>query len=196
MSDTYVVSVLAPSKVVHTDLSLAIVNSKLGYFRYLSDSDYLNCVDSHRSKICQKRNIEMFLQPGCRDMQCNTWHQVTVHDLTNTEIMIISHKNSTAILSCLGMEGRSITVPQAGICYLDTKCSLRSDTFRIDDVSFNKYYIDNAISLDFKVLSETDMSAYKPVTQEQITQKNLSASNLIDLAMEFNNRTVKSLENF
>ena len=81
------------------------------------------------------------------------------------------------------MEDRYITVPQAGICYLDTKCSMRSDTFRIDNLSFNKYYIDNAISLDFKVLSETDMSAYKPVTQKQIIQMNLSPSNMIDLLL-------------
>ena len=196
MSDTHTVAVLEPSKVVHADLGLAIINSKLGYYRYLSDSDYLNCVDSHKSKICQKRNIEMIIQRGCRSMQCNNWTQVTVHDLTNTEIMIISQKNSTATLSCLGMEDRSIYVPQAGICYLDTKCSLRSDSFRIDDLSFNKYYIDNSIALDFKVLSETDMSAFRPVTQIQIKQMNLTASNLINLAMEFNNRTDDSLEKF
>ena len=74
------------------------------------------------------------------------------------------------------MEDRSIYVPQAGICW--------SDTFRIDDLSFNKYYIDNTIALDFQVLSETDMSAYKPVMQNQIKLMNRSASNLIDLAME------------
>ena len=73
MSNTHIVAVLEPSKVVHSDLSLAIINSKLGYFRFLSDSDYLSCVNPHRSKICQKRNIEMFRQPGCRSMQCNNW---------------------------------------------------------------------------------------------------------------------------
>ena len=55
MTDTHIVAVLKPCKVVHSDISLAIINSKLGYFRYLSDSDYLNCIDSHRSKIYQKK---------------------------------------------------------------------------------------------------------------------------------------------
>ena len=71
-----------PSNTIHTDLGIAVVNLKLRYFRYLSNTNYLNCIETVNTKVCQKRHIEIHFDRACDPIQCKNWASIVAHDLT------------------------------------------------------------------------------------------------------------------
>ena len=195
-SEKNAVTVLRPDNILHTDLALAVINKKAGSYRYLSDSDYLKCVDQGVIKMCQKRNIAIQFDRSCEFRNCPKWATIVVHDLTNTEILMILPPNQTAVLACLGEKEKQVYLPSSGICKLNTKCSLVSNLFRIEAYSFNKFTVESDSGFKFEVLAQSDVQAFRPVTQDQIKRLAKNSSDLIDLAFKLNNETVAEMTEF
>ena len=88
--------------------------------------------------ICQKRKIDILPEHGCsiRLGNCPVWATTVVHDLTNTEIMLLLPKQTEATISCDGSKSVNIDLPMRAILNLDLGCELRADIFQIDRISF------------------------------------------------------------
>ena len=130
------VRILSPSNTIHTDLGNAVVNLKLRYFRYLSNTDYLNCIERVNTKVCQKRHIEIHFDRACNPMQCKDWASIVAHDLTNTEILIIQIENTSAVLDCVGQAPKTVNIPKSAILELSTECSLQSGRITVGRISY------------------------------------------------------------
>ena len=197
MSDRNEVMILSPSNMLHSDLGIALVNRKARYFRYLSDSDYLRCIPTESTKVCQKRHIEIDFDVNCDPNECADWANLVVHDLTNTEIMVIQPTPTSATLECPNSSAaRSVMVPASAIIRISTECSLSSKRYRIDKLSFAKFEWDRQTGIDYNVESESSVRAFRPVSQEQITKLTNDSGKQIELAMSLNNQTVAQLEEY
>ena len=196
MSESNSITILKPNNVLHTDLGLAVVNYKASYYRYLSNTDFLRCINHEKIKMCQKRNIEIDLDRACNVRVCSKWANIVAHDLTNSEILMILPPNQTATLTCKDRDPVTVRLPAAGICKLSTSCSLISDLFMIDSFAFNRHIRDEVADIQFEVLAQNDASVFKPVTQDQITDLNETAKGTIELAMRLNNETILELEKY
>ena len=181
---------------MHTDLGLAVINKKASYYRYLSNTDFLRCINHGKIKMCQKRNVEIVLDRACSVATCKKWANIVAHDLTDSEILLIVPPNKTATLTCKDREPVSVRLPTAGICKLSTSCSLVSEFFKIDSFAFNRHIRDEVADIDFEVLTQTDASAFMPVTQEQISDLNQTSRDAIELAFKLNNETIDELAKF
>ena len=115
------------------------MNLKLRYFRYLSNTDYLNCIETVNTKVCQKRHIEIHFDRACDPLQCKNWASIVAHDLTNTEILIIQKENSSAVLDCIGQAPQTVNIPQSAIIEISTECSLQSSRITIGRISYTKF---------------------------------------------------------
>ena len=60
------------------------------FSRYLSRSDYQNCIPGKDSRLCQKRRVEIVPHHGCgiKLQNCGIWATTVARDRSNTEIMI------------------------------------------------------------------------------------------------------------
>ena len=52
MSESNSITILKPSNMLHTDLGLAVINKEASYYRYLSNTDFLRCINHGKIKIC------------------------------------------------------------------------------------------------------------------------------------------------
>ena len=104
--------------------------------------------------------------------------------------------NQTATLTCKDKDPVTVRLPMAGICKLSTSCSLISDRFKIDSFAFNRHIRDEVADIQFEVLAQNDASVFKPVTQDQINDLNVTAKGAIELAMRLNNETILELEKY
>ena len=77
-----------------------------------------------------------------------------------------------------------------------SKCSLQSDLFRVNAITFNIFKDDGESDVNFGILAQSDALTFKPVTQGQIMELNISASNLISKAMRLNNDTAFELDRY
>ena len=138
MSETHRAQVLDPHNQIHPDLSITAVNEGGNFFRYLSDTDYHNCIVTEGKKICQKRRIEILPAHGCsiRLRNCDVWATTVAHDITNTEIMILLPKESQAKISCDDGNTSTVTLPIRAIISLSMHCDLYSESFHISKISF------------------------------------------------------------
>ena len=89
--------------------------------------------------MCQKRHIEIDFDPDCDPTECKDWANIVVHDLTNTELIIVQNNQSTATLDCVGEQPTSVVFPNSAIIKLSTDCSLSRRRFNIDRISFAKF---------------------------------------------------------
>ena len=195
-SESHSVTILKPDNVLHSDLSLAVVNRRNSFYRYLTDSDYLHCHSQGGHKMCQKRSIEIQFDQTCRKGECDAWANIIVHDLAIDEIMFLLPPNQTATLACQDEKERTVILPQSGICRLSTKCSLDNNLFRVNAITFNVIKDESETDIKFGILVQNDALAFKPVTQSQIRKLNMSAGTLISKAMRLNNDTAIELDMF
>ena len=191
MSDRNEVVILSPSNILHADLGIALVNKRSRCYRLLSNSDYLRCIETARTKVCQKRHIEIDFDPECDPIECKDWANVVVHDLTNTELIIVQANETTATLECVGEQPTSVVIPNSAIIKLSTDCSLHNKRFNIDRISFAKFEWDTQMTVKFSI--EVERS---PVSQDQINRISNYSAMQIDLANELNNLTLTQLEEF
>ena len=194
MTEKQTLAILKPENILHSDLSLAVINERANYYRYLSDSDYMNCIDADQAKICQKRHIEISFKPDYRPDTCEKWAPMAVHDLSDTEILIISPSNVTAQLLCPGVR-EQVTIPATGISRLGKQCELISQHFRVGKFSFHKH--EPASDYRFQVAVQSfDSRAFRPVSQAHIDNLTSTSSAVIKMAVALNDETLMDLNNF
>ena len=111
MSDSNHVRILSPANILFSDLGVALLNKKLRYYRFLSDTDYLNCVNTENLKVCQKRHIKISYDPDCNPNMCKKWANIVAHDLTHTEIIVIQETTTSATLDCINQKERTVQIP-------------------------------------------------------------------------------------
>ena len=97
-STTYVLELIESKKQSNADLPMVVRNEQDNTYRYLSNSDYVNCQDVLNSKLCQKRPIKIFPTDTCqRAEECDEWTAIVVHDITNTKIIVQTPKSNDAL---------------------------------------------------------------------------------------------------
>ena len=63
MSDTNKVKILTPANTRHSDLSIALLNQKMLYYRLLSDVDYMSCIETGPDKSLPKKAYQDHVRP-------------------------------------------------------------------------------------------------------------------------------------
>ena len=194
MTEKLTLAVLEPDNVAHSDISLAVLSDRASFYRFLSDSDYTACIEAGENKICQKRQIEIDFDDLCRPGSCSTWASTMIHDISDTEIIIISPKNLTAKLSCPGLT-KEVALPPAGICRLGKQCDLVGRNFKVGRFSFHKHEPDSDFNFEMEVQS-LDALTFRPVSQGQIKNLTISSKETIEAALSLNNETILDLRDF
>ena len=106
------IRVLDVANIVHSDLPLAVVNAQANTYRLLSNSDLRDCIQSDQTKICQKREITISPAAGCsiKLRNCDKWATHVVHDITNSDILIISDDTEKATIRCDNQPAREVNL--------------------------------------------------------------------------------------
>lgn len=138
MHQIYNLEVLNDFNQIHSDLPLAVVNRDMNIFRYLSLSDYNNCLKADGSIICQKREITIMPKVGCslKRNNCDEWTDIVVHDITNSQILIILQNETRATLKCDEKKPEFATLPKRAVLNLDVHCQLETDSFLVSKLSY------------------------------------------------------------
>ena len=138
LHETARLAVLDMKNLVHSDLPLAVIDYRANQYRYLSQSDLDECIDIGQTKACQKREIRILPRIGCNIElgNCEKWTTSVAHDITNSDILIISDTTENATLSCDNQPDRLISIPSRAIMTLDISCSLASTNYTISKLSY------------------------------------------------------------
>jgi hypothetical protein len=138
VGQTNSLTVLDPLNKIFGDLPMAVVNTASNYFRYLSLSDVDNCHHLTSHLLCMKREIRIVPAHGCSMelANCKVWATHVVHDLTNTEIMLILSEEMTATMACDNKTDVSIELPLRSIMRLSINCRISTNSFIIQKVSY------------------------------------------------------------
>ena len=131
-------AVLDINNLVHSDLPLAVVDYRANQFRFLSQSDFDNCIDIDDKKACQKREIRILPAAGCNIElgNCAKWTTSVAHDITNSDILIISDRAENATVTCDNQPATQIEIPARAIMTLDISCSLAAANYTISKLSY------------------------------------------------------------
>ena len=127
--------VLNKANQLHPDLSLAIVNADMNYYRLMTLSDYDQCLTAENSIICQKREIMILPKVGC-SLKQNNCDECAVHDITNSKILISLRNETNATLSCDNADTQKIVLPRKTMITLGIHCQLQTLTFLITKLSY------------------------------------------------------------
>ena len=163
-SAKYAVKILSPLETLHSGLPLCLVDDHHLNYRFLSQSDYIDCRDIDNTAICQKRKIIIFEQ-NCTDMNvCKPWQHTLVHDLSNSKIMFILQNATTATLDCTNRKPEIVDIPARGIATLNVHCSLESNSFIISRLTFRHMMevSESASESTFNLHPETDLLTSDP----------------------------------
>ena len=169
MNEIQKLIMLESINILQNDLHMAVVNEGRNEYRFLSSSDFTNCIPALTGTICQKREIKISPRLGCiiKQHNCRTWANRVVHDITNTEILISLPDATNATIACDSNIRRTIELPKIALIHLDLNCNLRNDFFEIEKLSFR--HVDDVtinqgegiqfdISDEVKVLTEGQVS--------------------------------------
>lgn len=129
---------LSLTNTIHDDLHMAVVNTARNEYRFLSNSDFANCIPSPKGTICQKREINISPKTGCviKQSNCEKWADKVVHDITNTEILISLPEPMIATLDCDNKPKQEVLLPLVALVHLDLSCSLENLQFTIHKLTF------------------------------------------------------------
>ena len=130
--------VLDIANKIHLDLPYAAVTKTRNKYRYLSGSDIQNCDSTDEKLLCQKRLIEISPKQGCSVNldNCEKWADILVHDITNSDIILIMKEELNATLTCKGKDAEQIGLPRKAIMTLSLNCDLTTDKFQIHRLSY------------------------------------------------------------
>ena len=143
-----IMTVLDPLNKIFPELPMAVVNPTSNYFRYLSLTDIDNCHQLTSHLLCMKREINIVPAHGCSIQlsNCKVWATDVVHDLTNTEIMIILSKEMEATVSCDNKTDSMVQLPNRSIIKLSINCQLKTQQFVVKKLSY-RHLSDESSSL-------------------------------------------------
>ena len=140
-STTYVLELIESKKQSNADLPMVVRNEQDNTYRYLSNSDYVNCQDVLNSKLCQKRPIKIFPTDTCqRADECDEWTAIVVHDITNTKIIVQTPKSNDATISCDRKQNQIMHIPAVALVTLPIHCQLVTDSFVVSRLSFRHLF--------------------------------------------------------
>ena len=159
LKDVQTLHILDNKNKIGSDLTMAVINRQSNCYRLLSASDYLECTTLNSAKLCQKRLIQINPRLGCslRLMNCEAWTTDVVHDLSNSEVLILLRQNMNASLECDNAQKKSIGLPRQAIIRLSIHCKLTTDSFIIHKLSFKHLttYQSNARIAHFEIIDES-----------------------------------------
>ena len=114
-----------------------------------------------------------------------------VHDLTNTEIMLLLSKKTEATILCDGSKSVSTDLPMRAILNFDLICKLRADSFHIDRISF-RHLASKDSRVDSKVNFKITADISKIAGKLNIHIHNIADENRLDLDnLMGNNKDIK-----
>ena len=116
-------------------------------------------------------------------MNCESWTTDVVHDLTNSEVLILLRQTMNASLECDNAQKKSISLPRQAIIRLSIHCKLTTDTFIIHKLSFKHMttYQSNARIEHFEIIDESKnflMSEDLKIQQIKMHERMLSLEEL------------------
>ena len=108
MHQIYQLKTLTQKNVIHSDLPLAVINKETNSYRFLTLSDYANCLSDDNALICQKREIKIMPKLDCsiERENCDVWTTDAVHDVSNSQLMIVLEREMNATLTCDGVKSQ------------------------------------------------------------------------------------------
>ena len=127
VGQTNVMTVLDPLNNIFPELPMAVINPASNHFRYLSLTDIDNCHHLTSHLLCMKREINIVPAHGCslQLANCKVWATNVIHDLTNTDIMLIMSKEMNATPSCDNKTDSTVLLPIRSIMKLYISCQLK-----------------------------------------------------------------------
>jgi len=149
---------LDAQNIIHDDLHMVAMNKDKNSFRYLSESDFEGCTEVGQASVCQKREIRIEPKVGCnlKDNNCVHWTDIVVHDITNTQILMIFQTPHNATLSCDFQPDQVIALKLRQLATLNVKCSLQGHHFTISKMSYRQMQGPNLNSLKLTGFSFSD----------------------------------------
>ena len=133
-----ILSVLDPLNKIFIELPMAVVNQNANTFRYMSLSDVAQCHHLTSHLLCAKREIEIVPAHGCslQLKNCRVWATNVVHDISNTEIILILSEKMAATMSCDNRTVETIDLPIRSIIRLATSCQITTKSFIVKKISY------------------------------------------------------------
>ena len=166
------IAVLNEANTLHADLPFAIVTKETNTYRFLSMSDFAKCLNADNAIICQKRNIRIYPKLGCnlKRKNCERWAENTVHDLSNSQILINLKQEAKAVISCDGEKSQPISLPMKAVLTLNIHCELESEYFFVGKLSYRQLR-----EIDYEnAMSEVNFSVEHAALAEERTDSLLA----------------------
>ena len=99
-----------------------------------------------------------------------------VHDITNSDILIISDETEKATIRCDNQPAREINIPKRAIMMLDISCTLEASSYEIGKISFRHLReVRNTIDIDIDFNLDDEIRLLK-------TDKKVAIHHLVDKA--------------
>jgi hypothetical protein len=189
----FTIAILPTLMTKHPELDLLAIDKRANTYRFLSDVEFKDCLNLGKARVCQKRPIEISPFHSCNlaaeKLTCNNWDYLVIHDLSNTEIMILSDEKQNVTLDCKGKRSQQITLPRTGIFNLNGKCRLQNENFTIGMLNYHRFT--GAVSSDFEIqnLQWDSLEHFEPLKHDDL----IEAINATDLRILYAfNRTVEN----
>jgi hypothetical protein len=173
-----ILSVLDPLNKIFIELPMAIINQNANTFRYMSLSDVAQCHHLTSHLLCTKREIEIVPAHGCSLQlnNCRVWATNVVHDISNTEIILILEEEMTATMNCDNRTIETVTLPVRSIIKLATSCQITTHSFIVKKISYR--HLSDIQHDSFKdepitIISDNDMVMRKLNIEKEIPSDEL-----------------------
>ena len=140
MHQIFQLKTLTQKNKIHSDLPLAVINKETNSYRFLTLSDYAKCLPADNALICQKREISIMPKLGCslKRENCDVWTTDAVHDISNSQIMIVLESEMNATLSCDESKSQTVVLPRRAMLTLNIHCELDTVNFHISKLSYRQ----------------------------------------------------------
>jgi hypothetical protein len=185
-NDPQEVMILPTSLTLHPEMDIVLIDRIKNVYRFLSDSEYKNCLKIKKVSVCQKRYIEIFPDEGCdihgrERLDCNRWDKLVIHDLHNTELLLhFKDGPQNATLECKGEQAKSVQLPGSGVLRLGGSCRLRNENFWIHELTYSRFTAHETNSFEISNPKWMTLQKYASVTHIELEK----AENKTDKAVE------------
>jgi hypothetical protein len=166
------IAVLPTLMTKHPELDLAVIDTRANAYRFLSDSEYKECLNVETVKICQKRKIIIHPIHSCildtANLTCNAWDYLVAHDLSNTDILFMSTEEQIAVLECMGKKKEKISLPLSGILNVRADCKLGNENFTIDILNYHRFTGKADSTFRIQKLQWESLEGFQPVKNDDL----------------------------
>ena len=193
-ADINKILVLPTSFTLHPELDLAVIDMTKNSFRFMSDSEYKDCLDLEDRLICQKREIKIFPKDGCdlrtSNLDCNDWDLWVIHDIKPTEILIhFKQGPQNALIECDNLPRDMVKLPESGIITLGAGCAVTHERFHIQKIQYSKFITHDSSRYQIRSSKWHNLKQYEAVKRKDLdsllNETDISLNELAD----YNNET-------